>query len=274
MGHVTPLIVLLRIRSSLSGAIQRSIRALDRSARRLVVLPFILTFNLFNTPRTAVPQSGTNSSKVSNGGWVQLASTATTTGGAVGECFSRFRELYVHFPRSLLPTVSILQQLAKSLSKLLTKPPKITAQSIEKELPEMRQTVAKLAQAYVPMIKFVGGRHPQIQHSGAVKCHPCTVDGLLPGSDGCVPAGEFLSKQKPFQVFPYRSNGSGQFGSGSSSAGSASAELAEKNRSRYAFVDRPLKDKELDSIFELPARFRYKPISDLEAEAINGGGAL
>lgn len=171
--------------------------------------------------------------------------------------------------------MSFLQQLTKSLSKLLTKPAKSTAERVEKELPEMRQTVAKLAQAYTPMIRFVGGRHPQIKHSGAVKCHPCTVDGLLPGSEGCVSAGEFLSKQKPFQVFPYRSSkGSGKSGAASSSGDPAGAELAEKNRSRYAFVDRPLKDHELDSIFELPARFRYKPISDVEAEAINGGGAL
>ncbi|QLQ80028.1 hypothetical protein HG537_0D00280 [Torulaspora globosa] len=139
----------------------------------------------------------------------------------------------------------------------------------------MRKTVVKLAQVYTPMIRFVGGRHPQIKHSGGVKCHPCTVDGLLPGSEGCVPVGEFLSKQKPFQVFSYRSSkSSGQSGVASSPAGSAAAELAEKNRSRYAFVERPLKNNELDSIFELPARFRYKPISDLEAEAINGGGAL
>lgn len=139
----------------------------------------------------------------------------------------------------------------------------------------MRPTVTKLAKAYTPMIRFVGGRHPQIKHTGGVHEHPCTVDGLLPGSKGCTPAGEFLSHLKPFQVVPYRSGKTGaKTGAASSAAGSAAAELAEKNRSRYAFVDRPLKDHEVGSIFELPARFRYKPIGELEAEAIDTGGAL
>lgn len=138
----------------------------------------------------------------------------------------------------------------------------------------MRQTVAKLAHAYTPMIKFVG-KHPHIKHSGAVKEHPCATSGLLPGSQDCVPAGEFLTNLKPFKVIPYQSSKSNGPVSGSTSpTGSASAKIAETNKSRYAFVDRPLQENEVGSIFELPARFRFKPISEVESEAINGGGAI
>lgn len=165
--------------------------------------------------------------------------------------------------------MSFIQKLATSVSRLLNKAPKVA----DKEIPEMRQTVVRLAHAYTPMIKFVGGKHEIVKHQGAVKGHPCAVDGLKPGSQDCVSAGEFLSKLKPFQVVPYH-GGASRGASGSAAATGKSPAATDKNKSRYVFQNRPLKDNEVGSIAELPSRFRGRPISDLEAEAINGGGAI
>lgn len=163
--------------------------------------------------------------------------------------------------------MNLIQKVVSSVSKLVNKAPQVA----QKQVPEMRQSVVKLAQAYTPMIRFVGGRHQIVKHQGPAKEHPCTVDGLRPGSQGCVPAGDYLSKLKPFEVVPYH-------GTGSSSAPAAAhgkaAKATDKNSSRYVFQSRPLKENEVGSIFELPARFRPKPINEIEAEAINGGGAI
>ena len=162
--------------------------------------------------------------------------------------------------------MSFIQKLTTSVSKLLNKAPKVA----EKQVPEMRQSAVRLAKAYTPMIKFVGGKHQIVKHEGAAKGHPCATDGLKPGSQGCVPAGEFLSKLKPVEVVNYRGSSSQP----QKAASGKSTGAGDKNSSRYVFQNRPLKDNEVGSIFELPTRFRVKPISDIEAEAINGGGAV
>ncbi|QLG74623.1 hypothetical protein HG535_0G05060 [Zygotorulaspora mrakii] len=132
----------------------------------------------------------------------------------------------------------------------------------------MRPTVTKLARAYTPMIKFVGGKHPIIEHSGAIKAHPCSLGGLLPGSKDCVPVSEFLRNQRPFEVIPYKNANRPQ------KVKSSKSVSAGASKSQYDFVHRPLKDNEVSSISQLPARFRFKPIGELESETINNGGAL
>lgn len=200
--------------------------------------------------------------------------------------------------------MSFLQRITQSVSKLLSKSPPSTAtnapkravahtdtisstssinlerekkgshntahiniNNIEKER-EMRQTAVRLAHAYTPMIKFLGGRHPIIEHGGQTKAHPCTIDGLLPGSKDCLPVGEFLSKLRPFKVVPYNNSESGAKKSTSSSSGGAT-----QHKSKYLYVDRPLEKNEVTSVSQLPQRFRFKPIDDNEADVINGGGA-
>ncbi|CEP62989.1 alpha-ketoglutarate dehydrogenase subunit KGD4 LALA0_S06e08482g [Lachancea lanzarotensis] len=126
----------------------------------------------------------------------------------------------------------------------------------------MRQTAVRLSKTYTPMIKFVGGRHPLLQHSGSATPHPCTMDGILPGSKECEPAGDFHSKLKPFEVVPYKTNKSAQKGAGA------------KTGSNYTFTSRPLKENEVDSIFDLPTRFQLRPFAEAEIDSINAGGAL
>ncbi|SCU82863.1 LAFA_0D00474g1_1 [Lachancea sp. 'fantastica'] len=125
----------------------------------------------------------------------------------------------------------------------------------------MRQTAVRLSKTYTPMIKFVGGRHPLVQHSGSATSHPCTIDGLLPGSKDCVPAGEFLSKLRPFEVVPYKTKKSVAKGAGASTG------------SNYTFTSRPINENEVDSIFNLPKRFQLPPFAEAEMDAINAGGA-
>ncbi|SCU87951.1 LANO_0D00606g1_1 [Lachancea nothofagi CBS 11611] len=126
----------------------------------------------------------------------------------------------------------------------------------------MRQTAVKLAKSYTPLIKFVGTKHPVLEHSGSVHPHPCTIDGILPGSDSCVSAKDFLSKLKPFEVVPYKTKKPSQKPAGGN-VGRA-----------YEFVSRPLHENELASISELPVRFKLRPFEDVEMESINAGGAL
>ncbi|SCW02953.1 LAFE_0F17920g1_1 [Lachancea fermentati] len=125
----------------------------------------------------------------------------------------------------------------------------------------MRQTAAKLAKSYTPMIKFVGTKHPIPPHASEIKAHPCTVAGMLPGSPECIPAGEFLSKLKPFKVVPFKGQG-------------ARNKVGENSNKAYKFTDRPLKEDEVASIFELPSKFHFRPIDSAEMDAINAGGAL
>lgn len=196
--------------------------------------------------------------------------------------------------------MSFLQRITQSVSKFLSKSPPSTTSTPKRAVPhtdninstssinlesekgshntvttnnntterEMRQTAVRLAHAYTPMIKFLGGRHPVIEHSGQGKAHPCTMDGLLPGSKDCLPAGEFLSKLRPFKVVPYDNPGKGANKSASSSLGAAT-----QNKSKYSYVDRPLEKNEVSAVSQLPPRFRFKPIDDNEADVINGGGA-
>lgn len=113
------------------------------------------------------------------------------------------------------------------------------------------------------MIKFVGTRHPIPKGTGEIHAHPCTVNGLLPGSKDCVNAADFLSKLKPFQITPYKDPKK------ASSSGS-------KNPSskKYQYVQRSLEANEVASIFDLPQRFKFKPLQDNEIDTINAGGAL
>ncbi|SCU95580.1 LADA_0G16358g1_1 [Lachancea dasiensis] len=126
----------------------------------------------------------------------------------------------------------------------------------------MRQTAVKLAQSYTPMIKFVGTKHPVLKHAGSA-AHPCTVDGIMPGSEACQPAGDFLSKLQPFQVIPYKNK-----------KASPGKSAAPQSGSKYEFVSRPLQENEVSSIFELSPRFKLRPFDESEIESINAGGAL
>lgn len=127
----------------------------------------------------------------------------------------------------------------------------------------MRSSTVRLAKTYSPMIKFVGTRHPIPKGTGEIHAHPCTVNGLLPGSKDCVNAADFLSKLKPFQITPYKDPKK------ASSSGS-------KNPSskKYQYVQRSLEANEVASIFDLPQRFKFKPLQDNEIDTINAGGAL
>ncbi|KAL3229291.1 Alpha-ketoglutarate dehydrogenase subunit 4, mitochondrial [Nakaseomyces bracarensis] len=121
----------------------------------------------------------------------------------------------------------------------------------------MNPSAVRLAKAYEPMIKFVGTRHPVLKHDKVLP-HPCTVEGLMPGSAQATPVADFLKNYKPFQIFPYKNpNASSAVGSGS----------------KYQYTERPLKENEVASTAELPARFQYKPIDEAELESINSGGA-
>ncbi|AJP38548.1 AHL_G0017650.mRNA.1.CDS.1 [Saccharomyces cerevisiae] len=122
----------------------------------------------------------------------------------------------------------------------------------------MIATPIRLAKnAYEPMIKFVGARHPLVKHAAEIVVHPCATNGMLPGSKECIPVGKFMENYKPFRVVPIKH----------------SARTSLNSSKASAFIDRPLEKDELASIFELPARFRYKPINENELESINSGGA-
>ncbi|EDO14891.1 hypothetical protein Kpol_380p10 [Vanderwaltozyma polyspora DSM 70294] len=126
----------------------------------------------------------------------------------------------------------------------------------------MRQTTIRFAKAYTPMIKFVGTKHPILQHeAGVVMAHPCTMDGLIPGSKDCTSVSEYLSKLRPFVVVPYNNPNKGNIKAGAKFTGTK-------------FTDRPLMAGEVSAISELPARFRFKPMDEAELDSINGGGAI
>ncbi|CCF60082.1 hypothetical protein KAFR_0J00140 [Kazachstania africana CBS 2517] len=121
----------------------------------------------------------------------------------------------------------------------------------------MKQSLVRLAEFYKPSIRFVGGPHKFPAEVQPNLPHPCTPDtNLLPGSDLCLPASEYLSKVKPFVVVPYRNSQVG-------------TSLTE----RYKFVDRSLKDNEVASVNDLPLKFHLKPIEESEIDLINSGGA-
>mgnify|MGYP003362693522 FL=1 len=91
-----------------------------------------------------------------------------------------------------------------------------------------------------------------------VKPHPCTFEGLLPGAKECLTVDQVLSKQLPFKVVPYINEAASQ---------------AAVSDSKYNFPPRGLKEGELESIFQLPRKYQYKPIEEAEMDAINNGGA-
>ncbi|CAI4062260.1 hypothetical protein SUVZ_06G1020 [Saccharomyces uvarum] len=122
----------------------------------------------------------------------------------------------------------------------------------------MIATPIRLAKsAYEPMIRFVGTRHPMVKHAPEAIVHPCATNGMLPGSKECISVSKFMENYKPFRVVPINRSVSASHGATKTSA----------------FVNRALGKDELASIFELPARFQYKPIGENELESINSGGA-
>lgn len=128
----------------------------------------------------------------------------------------------------------------------------------------MIPTAVKLATLHKPLIKFVGNRAALVEilksHDySQVKPHPCTFDGLLPGSKDCLSVDQVLSKQLPFKVVPYINKNAAQ---------------AVAGDSKYNFPPRDLKPGELESIFQLPRKYQYKPIDEAEMDAINNGGAI
>lgn len=125
----------------------------------------------------------------------------------------------------------------------------------------MHASGVRLAKAmqYVPSIKFVGGRHPIVAHAESA-LHPCTVDSLRPGSAECSSINEIVGKWIPFQVVPYKNP--------------QASKAASAESSKYAFSDRPLQENEVASISQLPARFKMRPMDDIEIDAINNGGVL
>ena len=124
------------------------------------------------------------------------------------------------------------------------------------------------------MIKFLGRRDPAAMpvRTGP-KPHPCTLNGLMPGSSECLTVDQVLSKQLPFVVVPFKGSTTKSAGSGSGSGAASTAKSAGAAAapSKYVYTERPLKEGELSSIFELPPRFRYKPIDEAEVDAINQG---
>lgn len=162
-------------------------------------------------------------------------------------------------------TVTLIDRLAKSVAQVFNKSKTTIKEPLveqklkleEKIKPvEMRSSGIKLAKAgaYVPSIKFVGGRHPIPSHSAAGP-HPCAVDHLMPGSAECSKISDVMSKWAPFTVVPY-----------------VNAKAAKAGSSKYVFVNRPLEKDEVASISELPARFRFRPIDEQEMDVINHGG--
>lgn len=122
----------------------------------------------------------------------------------------------------------------------------------------MKPTFTRLATHYKPSIKFVGTRHPIFPKTpskdGKLVPHPCSFDGIVPGSPSCVSVEAFLKKQLPFIVEPY---------------------IAPVRHSQgpYSFVSRPLEPNEVDSILKLPLKYQPKLIEPDECEVINSGGA-
>lgn len=146
--------------------------------------------------------------------------------------------------------MTFIKGLKQSVTQIVN-----TLKSTESKTAAMRPSVVRLAKAYEPMIKFVGGRHPVLKHDKVLP-HPCTVEGLMPGAEGVTPVSEFLKNYKPFQVIPYKNAGGNKVLS-----------------SKYQYTERPLKENEVASTAELPPRFQYKAIDEAELEAINSGGA-
>ncbi|SMN22752.1 similar to Saccharomyces cerevisiae YFR049W YMR31 Mitochondrial ribosomal protein of the small subunit, has similarity to human mitochondrial ribosomal protein MRP-S36 [Maudiozyma saulgeensis] len=127
----------------------------------------------------------------------------------------------------------------------------------------MLPTQVRLAHAYKPLIKFVGNKAALVDilkshNYEQTKPHPCTINGIAPGSKDCLSVDDILSKQLPFKVVPYVNKNP----------------VTSSSDNKYNFTPRGLKEGELNSIFELPKKYQYKPIDDLEIEAINNGGAI
>ncbi|CCD23661.1 alpha-ketoglutarate dehydrogenase subunit KGD4 NDAI_0B06300 [Naumovozyma dairenensis CBS 421] len=127
----------------------------------------------------------------------------------------------------------------------------------------MKSSAVRLAKSYTPMIKFVGTKHPMIDHPNKIIPHPCTINNMLPGSQDCISVQEYLKNIKPFVVVPFKqtpkqtTKGSGR-----------------DDASRYVYFDRPLKDNEVSAISDLPERFRPRTIDEIEVEFINNGGVM
>lgn len=123
----------------------------------------------------------------------------------------------------------------------------------------MKPTLTRLATHYKPSIKFVGTRHTNFPKKTGSDMktvpHPCSLNGVFPGSNECVPITEFLKKQIPLTIKPY-------------------VAPVQSVKSPYSFVNRPLGENEVDSIFKLPSRYQSRPIELDECDVINAGGAL
>lgn len=150
--------------------------------------------------------------------------------------------------------VTFIKGLKQSVTQIVNTLSKTTNTAEQ----NMKPSAVRLAKAYEPLIKFVGTRHPIPKHD-KVLAHPCTIDGLMPGSKDTTPVADFLKNYTPFQVTPYKN----PKGSSGAPAGS-----------KYQYTERPLKEGEVSSTAELPLRFQYKLIDEAELEAINSGGAF
>lgn len=125
----------------------------------------------------------------------------------------------------------------------------------------LKVTSVRYATHYTPSIKFVGTRHtffPKKQAGDAITPHTCSLNGILPGSSECVPAGEFLKNQLPLVVKLFV----------------MSKPQGGTVKNAYSYVSRPLESNEVDSIFKLPPRYQNRPIDLQECDVINAGGAL
>ena len=123
---------------------------------------------------------------------------------------------------------------------------------------KMKPTFIRLTTHYKPSIKFIGKRHsfaPKSATGGKLMPHPCSPHGILPGSSECIPVHDLLKNQLPLIIKPY-------------------VVPIEVSKDSYSFVSRPLEPNEVDSVFKLPSKYRFKPIELDECEIINGGGVL
>lgn len=130
---------------------------------------------------------------------------------------------------------------------------------------EMIPTFAKCVQAYKPMIQFIGKKEALVEllkshNYEQIKPHPCTLDGLMPGSKDCLQVDEILNKQLPFKVIPYINQ-------------NKTSTIVHASDSKYNFPARELNDNELESVFQLPKKYQYKVIDEAEIDMINNGGA-
>lgn len=159
--------------------------------------------------------------------------------------------------------MSLLKNITQFVSKLTKQKPNLKdikiVDKVTTPATTMNPTSTKLAkQAYVPMIKFIGTKHPIIKHPDKIIAHPCSMNKILPGSSECISVEQYLKNTIPFKVVPFKS-------------------IVNQNAvglGKYTYVERPLQENELASVLDLPLRFRPKPIDDLELDSINSGGAF